>query len=237
MQIDFPRVAEANELPVGWMAEACMQDLGFETYREVRVGGVGGPRADLVGRLGKIVWVVECKAACTLQLLVQAYEWRGRANMVSIASPKGKVRNNEMIVDMLKGMGIGWMLTTVLGELSGEVHEQVRPRICRRVGVDWNKYLREEQKSFCEAGVQSGAWTPFKNTCGLVERLVLQAPGITLKDLLDGLKGTHHYRSESTAAKAIPYWIRQNKIPNIKIFNEGGKLRLYHSSACLPELT
>ncbi len=209
-----------------------MRDAGFEIYREVRVNRQW--RADLVGRLGPAVWIVECKTTCSLALLAQAFQWLGRAHYVSIACPRAKVSNNEFIERMLKSAGIGWLQTTQRDPRAGDVSELVAPRMWRGAKqTQWDKILRDEHKTFSEAGAKAGGWTPFKATAAAVERAVLKAPGIGLEGLVQELKGQHHYRSDAMAVKAIPFWIRKGLIPSITIFKEGRKLRLYHTTQCL----
>lgn len=232
MTVQFPEKVETPEVYIGILAEAYMREVGFEIYREVSLGA-GRQRADLVGRRGPVIWVVECKAALTLHGMAQCHAWRGRAHLISMACPKGRTAITDVMRASLNGMGYGWLQTSINDLSHGSVEEKLHPRFHRRVTFNWTRVLNEAQKDYCAAGVKSGGWTPFKATVAEVERIVIANPGITLKLLMTELKGKHHYPNDAAAIGGISHWIREGVIKNIKTINEKGKLRLFHQTQIL----
>lgn len=88
--------------------------------------------------------------------------------------------------------------------------------------------LTEQHKDFAAAGSQAGGyWTPFKETCGEVLRLVRQKPGITLKELMGSLK--HHYSSNASARSSLIYWADRGKIRGVRLERKGRLVHLFPS--------
>ena len=194
---------------------------GGEIYQEVC--GRGG-RADIVYVCGQTVWVIEVKLSLSMSLLSQATNWVGKAHYVSIATPRRQSDKNHAAMQFLKWKGIGYLYVDAK---RNRVQEVVKASLNRTARVEYLKNcLCEQQKTFAPAGNASGQyWTPYRETCRNVLSKVTRRPGVTLKELLDGLK--HHYASFSSARSSIRHWADSGKIPGVEIRRDGRLLRFY----------
>ena len=199
---------------------------GWEVFQEVDPGI--GNTADIVGKCGDKIWVVECKTTMSLQLLDQAYEWLqlNLAHYVSVAvpEPKRNSRGRKVANLFLEKFGIGKI---VVGKHHTPVMVSINPKANRNISKKLVDSLCEEHKTYaCAGNPDSRRWTPFKNTCTSLFNLVKKNPGIPLKEAMDSIN--HHYSCSSTARQAVSYHLREtNAIPYVKAVRDGRKLRLY----------
>jgi hypothetical protein len=118
------------------------------------------------------------------------------------------------------------------------LHRQGRADALRR-------WLCEEQKTYLAAGSPcGGGWTPFKDTCRNLLDFVRAHPGCTIKEAIGGRPAVlvegdivhcnpaapgirHHYRTEATAISSLRTWIREGKVPGMRLEQDGRALRLY----------
>lgn len=194
---------------------AWLQEQHWDVYQEVVVRG---PRADIVAVQGRIVWVIECKAAMGLRLLEQAWSWRGVAHYVSAAIPS---RSGSRFGDkIMRDYGIGLL------SVGDSVSETVPPLLWRRADVDTIRTrLREEHKTYAAAGnASSSYYSPWKATCDEVRAFVARTPGCSLKDLVDGIR--HHYRTAANARTSLRTWIDEGKISGVRLVRDGRHLTL-----------
>src|SRR3972149_3812124 len=95
--------------------------------------------------------------------------------------------------------------------------------------VDCNyiyKSLKEEQKTFAEAGTNSRkCWTPFQSTVRSITETVTSNNGIEFKDLIK--KISHHYSSYSAAKNSLTKWIECGVIKGVVLKEDGGLLKCY----------
>lgn len=197
-----------------------LQRLGYETYEEVSLGR-GGQRADIVGVLGPIIAVVECKMSLSLKLLDQLTEWQGRAHRIIGAVPR--YRRGATVHRYFRTEGFG--LWTV-SRFEDGIDEQITPRLQRRVDMRIRRYLRPEQRSgeYARAGASGGGYyTPFRGTVRELEDLAREKPGIELRQAVKEI--SHHYSSARTAMSSIPAMIRAGVILGLRV--EGSPLKLY----------
>ncbi len=223
--------AAAEEVRVGRVVGPFLRNLDFDVYQEVSFGR-NRQRPDMVARRGRETWVVECKATCSLRVVAQAIYWLGRSNRVAIATPRSHRSLTGSICHILKAVGVGW-LSVAFTETNASLTELQGSPFTRKTCVQWDRVLKEEQKTWCEAGSQGGIYSPFAVTRNSVLSTVKNSPGISLSNLILSLEGKHHYQSDDAARKAIPHWIRKGVIKGIRIFKEKGELRLYLESQCL----
>lgn len=173
-----------------------LEEMGAEVYQEVTLGG---PRADIVARIGSVLHVVEVKKNAGLRVLEQAHEWIPYAHRVSIAVPPA----SRFAYVIAKRLGIG-ILEVRVGDAYGrsEVRERVAPELRRRVDPRLAAALCEEQKTYAAAGNNAGRfWSPFKATCEALREIVTETPGLTWREAIKRTK--HHYRSSSSAASTL----------------------------------
>lgn len=203
-----------------------LQRQGYEMYEEVAVGSFNR-RADLVGRRGSVLVVVECKVRMSLHLLDQVVSWRGFANLVIGAYNLG--RCGPVVKEICRALGIGlWHVG------SSGCDERVRPHLIRRVQDGLRRSLRPQQQSgeYAAAGSPGGGyWTPFRSTAHSLTTLVHAEPGITLGDAMRRID--HHYNTMASAKSALPALIRRGVIDGVRV-TDGRPLRLYPSEETKP---
>ena len=212
-----------TETTLGPPVIAYLQAADWTVYQEVLRRG---SRADLVATKGPLVWVLELKTSLSLALIEQCEAWVGKASYVSAVVPCGC--GGSFTDKILRGFGIG-LLRVRSDWLPAQVEPCgfVQPRLCRRPGIagEWAKHLYEEQKTFCEAGSQSGAWSPWKATCHAMHAFVLENQGCTMKQAIEGIR--HHYRTQSTAISSMRQWVQAGRVPGLRIEVVGGKHLLF----------
>lgn len=212
-----------------WLSEADLargavtelQRQGFETYEEVSMG-YAGQRADIVGVRGPTVAVVECKTTLSLKLMDQLMYWRGRASYIIAAVPWSRVGAATHRLFTVDGFGL-WLVL----EEGREPEEKISPRLHRH--TDQSRIrgkLRPQHRSaeYARAGTNGRYYTPFRDTCDQLRRVVKAQPGIELRAALTEIR--HHYASTKSAVSAIPMAVRQGLIDGVEI-TQGKPLRLF----------
>lgn len=213
---------------------AWLLDLGWEVFQEVcgwsASSAPSGPRADIVARRGRVLWVIEVKRSLDLTVLGQAHIWKRRAHRVSVAVPfRRDSTGRDFALLAAAGDGIGVLVARHVYDGEIKVVEHLRPELRRRVlGIE----LVESQKTWAEAGNAEGKrWSPFKQTCKLVREVVEQTPGLTIREVVDRVD--HHYASVASARGSLLTWARAGRLDGVKVLGgtkTTGHLRLYPSS-------
>lgn len=186
---------------------AYLRAIGWRVYQEVQEGR-GDARADIVATWrDRLVWVVECKAALSWDLLHQAEAWTGRAHRVSVAVPSRKMHGIRWTTD--RPIEERVVRSLRLGLFVGGT-ERVKPPILapdRREVARWWRTLRPEHEAgFAEAGSAAGGhWTPFRGTVVAIVAQVRKVPGLTTKELIASID--HHYGSDGAAVRNMVNWI------------------------------
>lgn len=216
-------MGKASEQSVAELVVAWLEKLGADVYQEVTVrGGV----ADIVAKVHAEVWIVEVKTSLSLALLVQAYERRRLCHRVYIAAPYS--RNVRDVAEICKALGIG-LLVVKQGDYGWEesryeychpkVEQEADSRRWNRRPVELASKLQPEHKTHAKAGAigAGGRWTPFRNTCEQLARVVRSTPGIKLKDAIAEIR--HHYASNSGARASLATWVREGAVSGVRIEN------------------
>ncbi|MBN1625010.1 MAG: hypothetical protein JW944_00685 [Deltaproteobacteria bacterium] len=198
-----------------------LKDLRWEVYQEVVCpGGV----ADIVAKMGNILWVIECKKSFSMSLLGQAIERTPYFHYTSIAVPYSRRDNRKLLREFLEWKGIG-CFEVYNHNYYENISTPTEPRLHRKARTKHIK-LYAEQKNMVDAGSSNGGYfTPFKKTCRRVQEIVRNEPGIILKDLID--KTDHHYSTVGTAKQSIRHFIDIGVIEGIKMKKDGKYLRFY----------
>jgi hypothetical protein len=203
-----------KETELAKFAIAYMAEQGYEVYQEVQIDRYG-PVADIVGQMGSIIWVVECKVSAGIAVMKQAYNWIYKANIVSICTPTVFV---PFARKWLRYLGIGAMYPNKYGSITEYIH----PKLYRKATA-FKEKLFAEQKTFADAGTNAHChFTPFKRTCRDVLEYVKYHDGCTLKELLKTVQT--HYSCPAVARQCLSKWLCEEKIPGVKI--NDGKLYL-----------
>jgi hypothetical protein len=219
------RTRGASEQQVAEIVVAWLEAAGADVYQEVEVsGGV----ADIVARQQAEIWIVEVKTSLSLALIAQGMERRRLAHRVFIAAPYTK--NQRDVMPLLSELGIG-LLEVRVGDPGWEtqryafepkVRAVVDSRRWNRRPVELAKRLRPEHKTHAKAGAigAGGRWTPFRDTCEQLARMVRREPGITLKAAIDGI--AHHYASKSSARTHLAQLIGKGVVAGVEIRRSHG---------------
>ena len=211
----------AEEVQIGRVLVPWLRDQGWEVYQEIQISAYSHI-LDVAATRGPVLWAIEMKRHFTWKLLEQAARWTRQANYVSVAVPEG---TGTMSIQgrVLNLFGIG-SLRLVPGP--GTIIEEVKPALRRTVGTRLRRSLRDEHKTFAEAGNSAcRRWSPFKATCEEAAGYVLAHPGCRMKELVDDIH--HHYRSTATARTALAKWIDQGLVDGVEARREGRSVFLH----------
>ena len=227
------------------LAAVLVDDLrsrGWSVYQEVEALGAV---ADIVATQGSCLWVIEAKVSLGVGVLSQARRWIGQANLVSCAVAPGRTSDaRRFALDAAGAFGIGVLEVhrpeaapagerpasgewhkrwTSYGLVSGPAIEVVRPTFTRRSGGRVRAALREEQKTYAQAGNADGKrYTAFTATCDAIRReLEFADHPLVVSELVGRLRGNHHYASEASARGAIRKWVEAGKIEGVELEHRG----------------
>ena len=215
-----------SEQAVAEVVVEYLEAAGADIYQEVTVrGGV----ADIVARVLAETWIVEVKTSLSLALVAQAMERRRLAHRVYIAAPH--TRTSGDVAMLCRELGIGFLEVTTPSEydtwVKPRVTELAESKRWNRRPVELTASLKPEYKTHAKAGAigAGGRWTPFRNTCEQVTRLVRENPGATIKEIVDGIE--HHYSSDRVARSSLARWTQEGRVDGVLAKNEDGRIRLY----------
>lgn len=220
--------APAKEAHLGPTVIEWLRDRHWDIYQEVQVG-TGGPRADIVGRNGSTICVVEMKLSFGLDVLAQARRWRQYANHVYVATPPRKSKDwdlRQFLLSIAEWKGIG--VLEVVGDHWGrEVRELQAPALNRKILPDLRDALRPEHKQSV-AGTNGRHWTPFRGTVERLKELVRRQPGIALKQAIAEIE--HHYANGASARQHLSDLIQRGIIEGLELRREGRSATLHIST-------
>lgn len=200
---------------------AHLRSMHWEVYQEVELAR-HSRIADIVGLLNGLTWEIECKGSLSLTVIGQARDWSELSHFTSIAIPSRGRSIPKVAWEILRTYGIGLMLA------GPDIYTRLEPRLNRHAPRTLRDGLREEHKTWAEAGnSESRRYTPFADTCRQLEEIVRKRPGITLRESVELLK--HHYHSGATARSCLRKWIDLGKVPGVQTARVGKKLVLLHS--------
>jgi len=217
--------APFNEVVLGRVLVPWLRDTGWEVYQEIQVHAYGHV-LDIAATRGRLVWAIEIKLCFTWALLDQADRWTRSANYVSVAVPSraGISGIRRRVLDLL---GIGCL---GVDAAFGWVRELAPPALRRKIATGLRASLREEHKTWAEAGnADSHRYSPFQATCKAVREYVSSRAGCTMKELVDNVPT--HYESTATARNCLAKWIGQGAVHGIEARREGRRVTLHPAAA------
>ena len=213
---------------------------GWEVFQEVRIGD-NSPRADIIGRRGNIIHVVEVKKTLSLDLMAQAVEWLRKVHYVSVAIPEtiaerkiwASSKGRDFAYRVMASNGIGIITIDLNGHC--KYKSGYTSRLNRHCHADCKRfvipYLTEQQKYYARAGSRDRYWTPFRETCDSLTELVGKHPeGIKFKSAIDIIIHNWHYASEQSGRSALGSFLEEGGskvLPGINAVKEGRSLVLY----------
>ena len=225
MKERFQSEQELAAVVVGWL-----QADSWTVYQEVQIARYSSV-ADIVAVRDPVVMVIECKLRFGIEVIEQAAGWTGLAHYVGVASPTIRSdRANRCLQFLCQHFGIGVMYVPpdargLTASLSWS-HHIGPPKLHRKAKVDILRAgLREEQKSWAEAGNSRGLrFTPFASTCKSLMNVVAKQPGIEMREAVASIK--HHYASDQSARSSLLKWIEAGHVAGIRLRRDGKKLLL-----------
>lgn len=209
--------ARTSEAQLAAVVIHWLEALGADVYQEVEIH-TQGHRADIVARIRSEIWIVETKASMSLAVIEQAMDRRRHAHRVYIAAPLARARAGRLLCSEL---GIG-LLEVSADSYDGPMVRQVcASRRWNQRPVALAARLQPEHKTHARAGAPTGGhWSPFRKTIELLAARVAKSPGLSVKDAVNSIE--HHYRNNTGARTSLATWIREGKVPGVRI--EDGKL-------------
>lgn len=151
---------------------------------------------------------------------------RSRSEQHVVNSTDIESENAAAVTGRTIGVRDGWQ-----PDKHAKVHVRAEARRWNRHPVALAAELKPEHKTHAKAGAigAGGRWTPFRDTCEQLARLVREQPGLTVKQAVDQIK--HHYSTPSTARSSLTAWIADGKVPGVEM-RRGlhGPITLYPAS-------
>lgn len=212
---------QVSEQQVAEVVVAYLEALGADVYQEVEcAGGV----ADIVARVHAELWIVEVKTSLSLALLLQAMERRRDAHRVIVAAPVSRTFHEVGVLCDELGIGL-WQVAPPRADVSvggmpfgqANVIERIASRRWNNRPTRLAAKLKPEHKTHAKAGAigAGGRWTPFRNTCEELARIVKVEPGIALKTAITKIQ--HHYRTPASARSSLLHWIEKGKVDGVRL--------------------
>ena len=226
-----PRLTEATYASI---VVDHFEAIGADVYQEV---GCAGGVADIVALVGAELWIIEVKTTLSLALVAQALDRRRTAHRVYIAAPFS--RSFREVEPLCREIGIGLLSVRMPNDYENKwtVVEHAPSLRWNRKPVALRSKLQPEHKTHAIAGTPNGAgrWTPFRDTCEQLARVVRTEPGISLKNAIAKIR--HHYSTPAGARSSLAHWIGHKKVPGVA-FREipiGNNIRVVGLFPALPE--
>ncbi|WP_074955504.1 hypothetical protein [Alicyclobacillus macrosporangiidus] len=207
-----------------------LEERDFTVYSEVQFDR----RADVVGRLGNLLVVVELKTSLSLDLIQQCVDWRRYTHYVYAAVPRPKRHLNSYARDLLRREGIG--LLTVEHHKADWLHQEdwwnvqihVHAQLNRHAATHYLlKHLYEEQRYGPPGGHRGGGYvTSYRITMERIrnvlrwERNRRDSDGwLSVREICERVE-THYANPRVSVARALlnfeHHWCESKR--------EGGKL-------------
>lgn len=156
---------------------------------------------------------------------MQAQRWSWCAHLVSAAvAPARRSLGRDFALAAAEALGVG-ILEVGSPRACGSdwarrapVQELVRPAFTRRVSPKLRGSLREKHKTFAAAGNADGKrYTSFAATCDEIRGVLRRHGPLTIKALVEKLRGRHHYASEASARGSLYKWARAGVIEGVEL--------------------
>lgn len=203
-----------KETDLGLAVADWLKSQHWEVYQEVRFGGVGSRRADIVAVQDNIVWVVECKTRYTLGVLQQAQYWEVHYRSVAVPRISVRYKNRHRDYSVAKRYYKVGVLEVEHYAPNDWHCREIVPAPLQRHFHERAKYYRSKltplHKTYAQAGSNEGGYlTPYRITMMNVQAFIEKNPGCTLQEIIDDL-GKGHYKTTQSAKgsirKALANW-------------------------------
>lgn len=166
----------------------------WEIYQEVRLGGIGAPIVDIVGKQGILVHSIELKRTLGLSVLQQAHRNLNYFHYSSIAVPRpsrsGPPRRERQFAKQLcRDYGIGLLVVFMEWD---SIEQEIPPRLHRKNHPFIKKYaldlLTENHRvnsGYADAGTKGeGYFTPYKEMIRVVKKYIEDHPGCEINQVM-----------------------------------------------------
>lgn len=186
-----------------------LEAKGYKVYSEVTSNKLRN-RADIVALDSTQVVVVELKTSLSLELIGQAVEWKGFADLVYVGIPMPLKELNWYSLHLLQKEGIGLLYINIKGNPrypKGFVRQKIQPLL--NVGADSNRLRAAitpyHETSDIQGGLKGGGYiTEYKVTILGVQEYLKKQGGkwVTLDQILAHCK-THYHNPRQSLQKAL----------------------------------
>lgn len=227
----------ANEQELAADVVAWLSDQGWDVYEEVQAHSMG-PRADIVAIRSAIVWVIECKMTFGLGVIAQAHGWVRYANAASVAVPararhpgvyEPPQRSRQFAESVCRQNGVGVIYVKPLGPADPWDRGRwgyISPAFARVRQSPLRNAVHNEHKRFRAGNANSEYHTPWRSTCAELVRVVVDEPGLTMKEALTKM-AAHHYSSDAVARSSLVKWIRLGSLKGVRLDKSTRPYRLF----------
>ena len=182
-----------------------LEERGYEVYSEVKCKGNSG-RADVVGKSGNLITVVEMKISVSLALIEQAFRWKRLANYVYVAIPKPQKGVHWFAARMLRREGIGILFIDCKSR-EPWAYANCEPKLNRKIESYLREALREEHKNGPPGGHAGGGYvTEYKLTIKRVKEFLQwrtrNGEWLTITEVLEDC-WTHYHTPKQSLSNAL----------------------------------
>jgi len=243
--VKLPRKWPRRESDLGPPVVEWLREQGYDVYQEVEMHQ-GGPRADIVGVRGQVLFVVELKKSLSLDVIAQAAYWRRYAHFAAVAVPArvGKMFGRRILVTDDQGRGLagevlawkGLGLLEVLppghdGHLArlgtseegvvqlGNVEgprETMPAPLHRRIAEGLRAALKPQQRTFAKAGNADAK--RWTKFRETAARLRRYVDSHPRCTLKQAIGGiSHHYASDASARGALVRLLREGVVKGVAL--------------------
>ncbi|MCR8860367.1 hypothetical protein NQ113_24665 [Bacillus pseudomycoides] len=190
-----------------------LEEQGYEVFSEVSPKYAGNRRADIIGKHGPAIAIVEMKTSLSLELLDQAYFWKRLGHYIYVAIPRRTKQVPVIIKEFLKKEGIGLL---EIDMKSKWIYQREKAKFNRPFyRIHWEEELLLEHKTWLTGGSAGGGYvTTYKLAMEEVKGFLKRQYGRdkmektnhegwrTLKEILDHCE-THYSQPKPSLSQAL----------------------------------
>jgi hypothetical protein len=202
-----------TEQDLGKAVVQYLKHHGWTVYQEVQLGN---HICDILAVKDSVYWAIECKRSFSLDLIGQAYMWRGYVNQTSVAVPRKKTSRALQMAEMFcRHLGIGVLYFYPDRLENNRYSRDIGPkRDDRDMAANWS-FLTDRHKDYAPAGNADGKrLTKFANTCINLRNVLRHFPdGLPIKELVSFTE--HHYASDHSAKTALAIMVARGVVDGV----------------------
>lgn len=219
-------MTDFTEADLGPLVARFLQQEEYEVFEEVRMGGVGSPIVDIIGRGGTLLHGIELKINLSMTVIRQAVRNRKYFHHSSIAISarrhpiyKDVIRSDDrefaMLVCRTFGIGVFEIFYN-----DDKIDQVIPPSLCEGhhdyIKATIMPLITERHRlnsKYSKAGTKGGGYfTPYKEMIKIVKSYIEAHPGCEIDDVMSHLIEEHRL----SRLTSIPY--KTSLMANLKKF-------------------